>query len=47
VTPLWTVCEKGRTAVVELLLKAGADVDKEGADRYPRVRGLEHTAAFA
>jgi ankyrin repeat protein len=34
-TPLWAACEKGHAAVVEALLKAGADANKESDYETP------------
>jgi ankyrin repeat protein len=44
-TPLCVACNKGHAAVVEVLLKAGADANKGYEDDYT-VRGHETTAAF-
>jgi ankyrin repeat protein len=47
-TPLMAACGGGHAAIVRLLLKAGADVEKEtGREDYYDdyvVRGYEHTA---
>jgi ankyrin repeat protein len=54
-TPLTAACGKGHLAIVKLLLKAGADVDKENTkyfwydddyDDSNKVRGLKHTATY-
>jgi ankyrin repeat protein len=36
-TPMWSACVNGHVAIVELLIKAGADVDNGGGGG--RVRG--------
>jgi ankyrin repeat protein len=39
-TPLWAACTDGNAAVVELLLKAGADIDK--ISPYNSLHSLQH-----